>query len=203
MCDGDHHLVQSRLGGAVGQDVVGGRRRGERPRIGDGRVLRLQEMRQAGHTHAVGAERVQLVGGDEVLVGDRRRVLVPAAPADIVDEGEMPPKAATVSRTTASISSARVTLQAIPRQSPPVSALIVAAVAAALSPSRSAIITFAPAPQRVRAMPAPMFWAPPVTMACARSCGSRRRRRMSSAWGHPVLWSRQRHGAIGSGRPAA
>ena len=77
----------------------------------------------------------------------------------------MPPKAFTVSATQRSMSASTVTLQPMPRTSLPVSSAIAFAVATALSPLRSAIITFAPAPENVRAMPSPMFCAPPVTMA--------------------------------------
>jgi hypothetical protein len=77
---------------------------------------------------------------------------------------EIPPKASTVAATTASIAALSVTSQAMPRQSFPVASAISAAVFSAISPLRSAIITLAPAPESVLAIPAPMFWAPPVMM---------------------------------------
>ena len=77
----------------------------------------------------------------------------------------MPPNAATVAATQASISACLVTSQPMPMTGLPVSAAIFAAVSLALSPFRSAIMTLAPTPEKVRATPAPIFWAPPVMMA--------------------------------------
>ena len=109
---------------------------------------------------------------------------------------ETPPNAFTVSATQRSMSASTVTLQPMPRTGLPVSSAIFFAVAAAFSPLRSAIITLAPAPENVRAMPSPMFWAPPVTMATwsvMRNCSNASNLRhvpfslQSSSWTPPPL----------------
>jgi hypothetical protein len=92
----------------------------------------FSQIGQAGHAHPVGADRVELVGGDELLLGNGRRVSCRPPQPTLLTSVEMPPKASTVSGHHPSIAALSVTSQAMPRQSLPVSAAMAAAVCGGL-----------------------------------------------------------------------